>query len=63
MPGFSGVMPTPSHLMLCVCPMMVLQKVATLVGDAQDEAFLASLAQRTKVAVTTVGPYAKVSLD
>ena len=30
-----------------------------LVGDAADEAFLASLAERTKVVCTTVGPYAK----
>ncbi len=37
-----------------------LQKVPKLVGDSEDEAFLASLAKRTKVVVTTVGPYTKV---
>lgn len=50
--------PRPLTRRLSIC---LEQKVATLVGDSQDEAFLASLAQRTKVVVTTVGPYAKVS--
>lgn len=36
------------------------QKIATLVADSNDAAALNALAKRTKVVVTTVGPYAKV---
>ncbi len=34
-------------------------KIETIIGDSDDEAFLAAMAQRTKVVVTTVGPYAQ----
>lgn len=36
------------------------QKIPTLVADSNDEAALNALTKRTKVVVTTVGPYAKV---
>lgn len=36
------------------------QKIPTLLADSNDEAALNALTKRTKVVVTTVGPYAKV---
>ena len=41
---------------LCV----IQQDIPTIIGDSNDDAFLNALAKRTKVVVTTVGPYSKV---